>query len=120
MSAISIRKFEKAINDKERYVNVFYQLCVFYADRNSKMTTTAGHSFYIGPIGSVYNQLNDTGSWEPLVYSASSLEQQSMDRHIAPLDSLSTTSVGSGVMVSVLASSGVDRGFEPRSGQTRL
>ena len=40
--------------------------CVFYVDRNSKMTTTAGHSFYIGPIGSFYNQVNDTGSWEPL------------------------------------------------------
>ena len=26
------------------------------------MTTTAGHSFYIGPIGSFYNQVNDTGS----------------------------------------------------------
>ena len=46
---------------------VIYKLCVFYADRNSKMTTTAGHSFYIGPIGSFYNQVNDTGSWEPLV-----------------------------------------------------
>jgi hypothetical protein len=32
------------------------------------MTTTAGHSFYIGPIGFFYNQGNDTGSWEPLVY----------------------------------------------------
>ena len=31
------------------------------------MTTTSGHSFYIGPIGSFYNQVNDTGSWEPLV-----------------------------------------------------
>jgi hypothetical protein len=30
------------------------------------MTTTAGHSFYIGPIGSFYNQVNDAGSWEPL------------------------------------------------------
>jgi hypothetical protein len=30
-------------------------------------TTTAGHSFYIGPIDSFYNQANDTGSWEPLV-----------------------------------------------------
>ena len=46
---------------------VLYTLCVFYVVRNSKMTTTAGHSFYIGPIGSVYNQVNDTGSWEPLV-----------------------------------------------------
>jgi hypothetical protein len=26
------------------------------------MTTTAGHSSYIGPIGSFYNQVNDTGS----------------------------------------------------------
>jgi hypothetical protein len=33
-----------------------------YVDRNSKMTTTAGHSFYIGPIGSFYNKVNDTGS----------------------------------------------------------
>ena len=31
-------------------------------DRNFKMTTTAGHSFYIGPIGFFYNQVNDTGS----------------------------------------------------------
>ena len=31
------------------------------------MTTTAGHSFYIGPIVFFYNQVNDTGSWEPLV-----------------------------------------------------
>jgi hypothetical protein len=41
---------------------VLYKLYVFYVDQNSKMTTTAGHSFYIGPIGSVYNQVNDTGS----------------------------------------------------------
>ena len=33
------------------------------------MTTTAGHSFYIGPIDFFYNQVNDTGSWEPLVLS---------------------------------------------------
>ena len=46
---------------------VLYKLCVFYVDRNSKMTTTAGHSFCIGPIGSFYYQVNDTGSWEPLV-----------------------------------------------------
>ena len=38
--------------------NVLYKLCVFYVDRNSKMTTTTGHSFYIGPIGSFYNQVN--------------------------------------------------------------
>jgi hypothetical protein len=50
--------------------NVLYKLCVFYVDRNSKMTTTAVHSFYIGPIGSFYNQVNDTGSWEPLVIEA--------------------------------------------------
>jgi hypothetical protein len=31
------------------------------------MTTTAGHSFYIGPIGSFYKQVNDTGFWEPLI-----------------------------------------------------
>jgi hypothetical protein len=42
--------------------NVLYTHRVFYVDRNSKMTTTAGHSFYIGPIGSFYNQVNDTGS----------------------------------------------------------
>jgi hypothetical protein len=41
---------------------VLYKLCVFYVDRNSKVTTTAGHSFYIGPIGSFYNQVNNTGS----------------------------------------------------------
>ena len=31
------------------------------------MTTTAGHSFYIEPIVFFYNQVKDTGSWEPLV-----------------------------------------------------
>ena len=36
---------------------VLYKLRAFYVDRNSKMTTTAGHSFYIGPIGSFYNQV---------------------------------------------------------------
>jgi hypothetical protein len=41
---------------------VLYKLCAFYVDRNSKMTTTAGHSFYIGPIVFFYNQVNDTGS----------------------------------------------------------
>ena len=46
----------------------FTNFVFFYVDRNSKMTTTAGHSFYIGPIGSFYNQVNDTGSWEPLVF----------------------------------------------------
>ena len=46
---------------------VLYKLWVFYVDRNFKMTTTARHSFYIGPIGFFYNQVNDTGSWEPLV-----------------------------------------------------
>ena len=46
---------------------VLYKLRVSYVDRNSKMTTTAGHSFYIGPFGSFYNQVNDIGSWEPLV-----------------------------------------------------
>jgi hypothetical protein len=46
---------------------ILYKLCVFYVNQNSKMTTTAGHSFYIGPIGSFYYQVNDTGSWEPLV-----------------------------------------------------
>ena len=45
----------------------FTNFVFFYVDRNSKMTTTAGHSFYIGTIGSFYNQVNDTGSCEPLV-----------------------------------------------------
>ena len=45
---------------------VLYKLCVFHVDRNSKLTITVGHSFYIGPIGSFYNQVNDTDSWEPL------------------------------------------------------
>jgi hypothetical protein len=45
----------------------FTNFVFFYVDHNSKMTTTAGHSFYIGPVGFFYNQVNDTGSWEPLV-----------------------------------------------------
>jgi ABC-type polysaccharide/polyol phosphate export permease len=38
---------------------VLCKLCVFYVDRNSMMTTTAGHSFYIGPIVFFYNQVQD-------------------------------------------------------------
>ena len=45
-----------------KFKMVLYKLCVFYVDRNSKMTTTAGYSFYIGPIVFFYNQVNDTGS----------------------------------------------------------
>jgi hypothetical protein len=41
---------------------VLFKLCDFYVDWNSKMTATAGHSFYVEPIGSFYNQVNDTGS----------------------------------------------------------
>ena len=54
-----------ALIEPKLYINhwkVFYQLCVSYVDQNSKMTTTAGHSFYIGPIGSFDNRVNDTGS----------------------------------------------------------
>ena len=50
----------------------FTNFVFFYVDRNSKMTTTAGHSFYIGPIVFFYNQVNDTGSWEPLVVDLNS------------------------------------------------
>jgi hypothetical protein len=56
-----------ALIEPKLCINHWKVLCVFYVDRNSKMTTTAGHSFYIVPIGSFYNQVNDTGSWEPLV-----------------------------------------------------
>jgi hypothetical protein len=38
------------------------------------MTTIAGHSFYIGPIGSFYNQVNNTGSREPLVFTDLSVD----------------------------------------------
>jgi hypothetical protein len=29
---------------------VFYNVCVFYADRKSKMATTAGHRLTLGPV----------------------------------------------------------------------
>ena len=63
-----------ALNEPKLCINhwkVLYKLCVFCVDRNSKMTTTAGHRFYIGPIGSFFNQVSDTVSWEPLVYLCS-------------------------------------------------
>jgi hypothetical protein len=41
---------------------MWYNVSVIYVDGNSKMTTSAGHSFYIEPIGSFDNQVNDTGS----------------------------------------------------------
>jgi hypothetical protein len=56
--AIALIEHKLCIN----HWKVFYKLHVFYVDRNSKMTTTAGHSFSIGPIGSFYYQVNDTGS----------------------------------------------------------
>ena len=46
------------------------------------MTTTAGHSFYIGPISSFYNQVNDTGSWEPLVKVSSFLDIKISDHKL--------------------------------------
>ena len=36
------------------HLKILYNLCVFYVDWNFKMTTTAGHNFYIGPIGSFF------------------------------------------------------------------
>jgi hypothetical protein len=54
-----------ALIEPKLFINhwkILYKHCVFYVDRNSKMTTTAGHSFYIGPIGSFYYQVNNTGS----------------------------------------------------------
>jgi hypothetical protein len=56
--AIALIEPKLCINHRK----VLYKLCVFYVDRNSKMTATTGHSFYKGPIGSFYNQVNDTGS----------------------------------------------------------
>jgi hypothetical protein len=56
-----------ALIEPKLYINHWKVLYKLYVDRNSKMATTAGHSFYIGPIDSFYNQVNDAGSWEPLV-----------------------------------------------------
>jgi hypothetical protein len=58
---IGIKK-NKNLRGPSNDYSCLYKLCVFYVDRNSKMTTTAGHSFYIVPIGSFYNQMNNTGS----------------------------------------------------------
>jgi hypothetical protein len=33
---------------RNNHLKVLLKVWVFYVDRNSKMTTTAGHSFYIG------------------------------------------------------------------------
>jgi hypothetical protein len=41
-------RFNQCNSFREEYISVF--------------SPTAGHSFYIGPIGSFYNQVNDTGS----------------------------------------------------------
>jgi thiamine biosynthesis protein ThiC len=55
--------------------------------------------------------------------SASSLKQQSAGRHVAPLEHIilipSQPALLDGVIVSLLASSVVDRGFVLRSGQTK-
>jgi hypothetical protein len=48
--AIALIEHKLCIN----HWKVLYKLRVFYVGRNSKMTTTAGHSFYIRSIGSFY------------------------------------------------------------------
>ena len=48
--AIALIEHKLCIN----HWKVLYKLRVFYVGRNSKMTTTAGHSFYIVSIGSFY------------------------------------------------------------------
>jgi hypothetical protein len=35
--------------------NVLYQISVFYADRKSKMATTAGHRLTLDPMGKFLN-----------------------------------------------------------------
>ena len=52
LATISSRRFMGDSVGNQSLEGPLYKLCVFYVDRNSKMTTTAGHSFYIGPIGS--------------------------------------------------------------------
>jgi hypothetical protein len=54
----SLAPFGQAVSEVNHW-KVLYKFCVFYVDRNSKMTTTAGHSFYIGPIVFFYYQVND-------------------------------------------------------------
>jgi hypothetical protein len=62
LGSISANSFrEEDISVFSRYGPVLAAILDF------QMTTTAGHSFYIGPIGFFYNQVNDTGSSEPLV-----------------------------------------------------
>jgi hypothetical protein len=45
--AIALIELKLCIN----HCKVLYKIRVFYVDRNSKMTTTAGHSFYISHLG---------------------------------------------------------------------
>jgi hypothetical protein len=59
-----VQKPEVALIEPKLCINhwkILYKLCVFYVDRNSKMTTTAGHSFYIGPIVFFYYQVENFG-----------------------------------------------------------
>ena len=39
---------------------VLYKVCVFYADRKSKMATTAGHSLTLDPMGKCSNAFSET------------------------------------------------------------
>jgi hypothetical protein len=40
--------------------NVLYQISVFYADRNSKMATIAGHRLTLDPMGKCSNAFSET------------------------------------------------------------
>jgi hypothetical protein len=40
--------------------NVLYQIYVFYADRNSKMATIAGHRLTLDPMGKCSNAFSET------------------------------------------------------------
>jgi hypothetical protein len=43
------------VSEKKAFEHVLYKVCVFYADRISKMATTAGHRLALDPLGKCSN-----------------------------------------------------------------
>ena len=54
-NASSLKRIIETKLPRNDHWKVLYKLCVFYADRKSKMATTAGHRLTLDPMGKCSN-----------------------------------------------------------------
>ena len=55
---------------------VLYKVCVFYADRKSKMATTAGHRLTLDPMGKMFQ---NASSLKPLGQLKQTAQERSLE-----------------------------------------